>query len=106
MTFSALLPALALAESWSGKLLDRTCVEKQQQTVACDATVATTAFSLMASGKIFKFDPAGDLKASAALKNRDRVADQAQPPAKEVMAKVQGSEHEGTIAVESVEVQQ
>ena len=106
VAFSAVFSTLALAESWSGKLLDGSCYEHQKKAAGCDATSATTAFALEASGTVYKLDAAGNSKASEALKNRaDRAADPAKPQSKQVMAKVEGTEKTGIIAVESIDVQ-
>jgi hypothetical protein len=104
--FSAVFSMLALAESWSGKLLDGSCYEHQKKVAACDATSATTAFALEASGTVYKLDAAGNSKASEALKNRaDRAADPTKPQSKQVMANVEGTEKGGIIAVERIDVQ-
>lgn len=96
---------LALAESWSGKLLDANCYDQEKKASACNATSATTAFALEATGKVFKLDAEGNSKASAALKNRaDRAADPAKPESKEVMAQVTGTEKDGTITVDTIDV--
>ncbi len=106
LALSSVFSMLALADSWSGKLLDATCYDQQKKVAACDPTDTTTAFALEASGTVYKLDAAGNSKASAALKNRaDRAADPAKPPSKQVMARVNGTEKSGIIAVESIEVQ-
>lgn len=106
VAFSAVFSILALAESWSGKLLDGTCYDQQKKVGACDATSGTTAFALDASGNVYKLDAAGNSKASEALKNRaDRAADPSKPQSKQVMAKVEGTEKGGIIAVERIDVQ-
>jgi len=96
---------LALAESYSGKLLDASCYDQQKKSSGCDATSSTTAFAIEASGSVYKLDRAGNTKASAALKNRADRSDPTKQQSKEVMAKVEGSEKGGTITVESVDVQ-
>lgn len=102
---SSVFTMLALAGTWSGKLLDATCYDQQKQAGACTATSRTSAFALEAGGKVFKFDAAGNTKAAAALKNRaDRSANPASPEPKEVQAQVSGTEKDGTIAVESIDV--
>jgi hypothetical protein len=95
----------ALAESYSGKLLDASCYDQQKKASACDATSATTSFALEASGTVYKLDNAGNTKASAALKNRADRVDPSKPQSKDVMAKIEGSEKSGTIAVTSIDVQ-
>lgn len=102
---STLFSTLALAGNWSGKLLDAKCYDEQKQAGACTATTRTNAFALESDGKIFKLDAAGNSKAAAALKNRaDRSANPANPEPKEVHAQVSGTEKDGMIAVESIDV--
>jgi hypothetical protein len=99
---------MAFAGDWSGKLIDATCNDTRDQTKAlsCDATSMTTNFALDVNGKIYKFDAAGNTKAAAALRNRaDRSADPAKAQMATVMAKVSGTEKDGQITVESVDVQ-
>ena len=108
LALSAALSAMASAADWSGKLIDSTCNDQQQQTKAasCDATSATTSFAISASGKVYKLDAAGNSKAAMALKDRaDRSADPAKPLSGSVTAKVTGTEKDGVIAAETVEVQ-
>ena len=99
------LSAFALAESYSGKLLDASCYDKQKQATACDATSSTTAFAIEVSGTVYKLDRAGNTKASAAIKNRADRTDPAKKQSKDVMAKVDGTEKAGTITVENIDVQ-
>lgn len=97
---------IALAENWSGKLIDANCYSQQKKAAACNATSATTAFALDVSGKIYMLDATGNSKAATAVTNRaDRATDPSNPQAKEIVAKVSGSEKAGTITVDSVEVQ-
>jgi hypothetical protein len=96
---------LALAENYSGKLLDSSCVDQQKKSAGCDASSATTSFAIDVSGKVYKLDAGGNSKAAAALKNRADRSDPSKPQSKEVMAKVDGTEKGGTIAVESIDVQ-
>ncbi len=64
MALSAALSMAAFAGDWSGKLIDATCHDQQQQTkvASCDATGATTSFAIDVSGKVYKLDPAGKLE--------------------------------------------
>lgn len=96
---------LALAENYSGKLLDASCYDQQKKSASCDATSATTAFAIDVSGNVYKLDKTGNTKAAAALKNRADRTDPTKPQSKDVMAQVTGSETGGTIAVESIDVQ-
>jgi hypothetical protein len=107
MALSATLSVMAFAADWSGKLIDATCNDQRQQTKAasCDATSATTSFAIDVSGKIYKLDATGNSKAATALKDRaDRSTDPAKPLAGSLTAKVSGTEKDGMIAVESIEV--
>jgi hypothetical protein len=102
---SMTLSTLVFAANWSGKLIDGSCYDKQQTSAGCDASSATKNFALDVDGKVFKLDSAGNEKAAAALKNRaDRIADPSKPVSPEVMAKVEGTESGGTIAVETIDV--
>ncbi|MCI0723813.1 MAG: hypothetical protein L0338_33375 [Acidobacteria bacterium] len=106
VAFSAVFSILALAENWSGKLLDATCYDQQKNAASCDATSKTTTFALAVGSNVYKFDAAGSSKASSALRNRaDRAADPAKPESKAVMAKVEGTEQGGTIKVDKIDVQ-
>jgi len=96
---------LALAENFSGKLLDSSCYDAQKKTTGCDASSATTSFAIDVSGKVYKLDSNGNSKAMAALKNRADRADPTKQQSKEVMANVNGTEKSGTLTVESIDVQ-
>jgi hypothetical protein len=108
----AVFTTLALAESWTGKLVDASCADQQkggdqQKTATCDPTSATTTFALVASGKTFKLDDAGNAKAMEALKSRaDRSANPNAPQSTAITAKVSGTKDGDTgIKVEAIEVQ-
>jgi hypothetical protein len=105
LALSGIVSTLALAESWSGKLVDATCYDQQKKVAGCDPSSKTTAFGIEAVGTVFKLDRNGNAKAAAALKNRADRADPAKPQSTEVMAKVDGTEKGGTITVETIEVQ-
>ena len=99
--------ALALAEDWTGRLIDANCYMQQTSVGACDASSSTSAFALSVSGKVFKLDDAGNAKAAEAVKSRaDRSADPAKPPSTAITAKVTGTKGEDdTLKVEAIEVQ-
>jgi len=106
----AVFTTLALAESWTGKLVDASCADQnkgdQQKMATCDPTGSTAAFALVASGKIFKFDDAGNAKAAEALKSRaDRSTNPNAPPSTTITAKVTGTKEGDNLKVESIEVQ-
>ncbi len=96
---------LALAESWSGKLVDASCYDQQKKVESCGASSATTAFGIDVSGTVYKLDSEGNSKAAAALKNRADRSDPNQPQSAAVMAKVDGTEKSGTITVHSIQIQ-
>jgi hypothetical protein len=105
VTLAAGFAALALADSFAGNLLDAGCYEKSKTAASCEATATTTTFALDVSGKVYRLDGSGNSKASAALKNRADRAEPGKTPSPIVMAKVDGMDKGGTIAVESIEVQ-
>jgi hypothetical protein len=102
---STVFSVLAFADSFSGKLIDAGCYAKQQSSMGCEPTSATSSFALDVSGKVYNLDSSGNKKAAAALKNRADRTDPAKTTSKEVMAKVEGSESAGSITVTSIEVQ-
>jgi hypothetical protein len=98
--------ALALADSFTGRLVDSSCYDQQKSATACDPTSSTTSFALVAAGKAMKFDDAGNTKAVAALKGRaDRSANPNSSPSPQVSAKVTGTKDGENIKVEEIEVQ-
>ena len=96
---------LALAESYSGTLLDSACYDQQKKASACAATPSTTSFALDAQGMVYKLDRNGNTKAAEALKSRADRSKGNQPPSGQITAKVSGTEKGGTITVESIDVQ-
>ena len=96
---------LALAEDWTGRLVDASC-HAQDKTKPCDATSSTTSFLLDVNGKTYKLDAAGNSKAADAIKNRaDRSAGGAQSGGA-VNAKVTGAaEGSDSIKVDRIDVQ-
>ena len=105
--FVAVFSAMALAETWTGRLVDVSCVEQQKAVTTCDPTSATTSFAIVVSGKAYKLDEAGNTKAMEALKGRaDRSADPNRPASNMVSARVTGTKDEdNTLKVETIEVQ-
>jgi hypothetical protein len=104
----AIFAAFASAETWNGRLLDASCVEAQKS-AACDPTASTVAFAINVSGKIYRFDDAGNAKAVEALKTRtERSKDPNQPPSQAnaaISAKVTGMLEGEVVKVESIQVQ-
>ncbi len=106
LALCSLFSVVALADNFSGKLIDASCYSQQKKAAGCDATSTTTAFALDVSGKVFILDAVGNAKAATAVTSRaDRAADPANPQSKTVMATVSGTEKSGTITVDSIDVQ-
>ena len=99
--------ALALAESFNGRLVDSSCYDSQKKVAACDPTSSTTMFALDVAGHVYKLDDTGNAKAVAAVKDRaDRSTDPSKPAPSQIQAKVTGTKDgDSTIKVESIEVQ-
>jgi hypothetical protein len=103
---AAAFSALALADNWSGKLIDSSCYDTQKSAKTCDATGSTTAFALEVNGKVYKLDDAGNTKAADAMKSRaDRSANPNMPASTQVSAKVTGTKDGEVIKVELIELQ-
>jgi hypothetical protein len=101
-----LASALAFAETWTGKLLDASCME-QQKNAACTPTSSTSSFAIETSGKMLKLDTAGNQKAAQALKESANGADRSREPGAQsgqVTATVTGTPSRDEIRVESVVV--
>ena len=97
--------ALALAETFSGALVDATCAADKKASSDCVPTATTSSFALvLADGKAVKLDAAGNSKAADALKNS---ADRSKNPheKKAITAKVTGSLSGDTIQVETIDIQ-
>jgi hypothetical protein len=92
--------AVALAESFSGTLVDVMCKGKDlaSHTRQCAIGCAKGGYGLvLADGKFYKFNEAGNVKALAALKASSKE--------KDLKAKVTGSLDGEVIQVETVELQ-
>ena len=96
----------ALAEDWTGRLVDASCYAQNKAAKPCDASGSTTSFLLDVNGKVYKLDAAGNSKAATAIKSQaDRSAPGA-PAGGPVNAKVSGSvEGEDSIKVDRIDVQ-
>lgn len=103
---AAVFTALACADSWSGRLLDASCID-QQKSASCDPTSSTVSFALNVSGKNYKLDDAGNAKALEAMKSRDQSSKGAGAAATgtAVSAKVSGALEGEVIKVEAIQVQ-
>jgi hypothetical protein len=106
VALSAICAAFACAESWSGRLLDATCIDQQKS--SCDPTSATVAFAINVSGKLYKLDDSGNAKAVAALKARNESAkdpNQSASAGAAITAKVNGVMEGEVVKVESIQLQ-
>ncbi|HVY93372.1 MAG TPA: hypothetical protein VHA14_11505 [Bryobacteraceae bacterium] len=131
----AALSMASFAADFNGKLMDATCADQNHSSTSsattssttsttpsssssaasaspssskasCNATTATTAFAIEANGKTYKLDSAGNTKAAEAIKSRaDRSADPTKSMSQSYTAKVSGTESNGTISVQSIDIQ-
>src|SRR5579859_4818557 len=102
----ALVSGLALAESYTGKLIDATCAAQKGKD--CTPTASTTSFALEASGKVLRFDAAGNNKATAALKEHDSSANRSKDPSAGsagVNATVSGTASGDQLKVDAIQVE-
>jgi len=101
---AGLLATFAFAESYSGRLLDATCIDQGKAKI-CDPTSTSTHFALNVEGKIYRLDDAGNAKTVEALKNRaDRQKDPGLP-VNTVTAKVDGTKEGEVLRVDHIDVQ-
>lgn len=104
-TLAAISATLALAEDWTGKLLDASCLDQKKAVESCQASGTTTSFALQVSDKTYRLDDAGNQKAIKALQGRaDRSADPTMASAP-VNAKVTGTRDGQVLKVDSIDVQ-
>jgi hypothetical protein len=104
-TLAAISATLALAEDWTGKLLDTTCLDQKKEINTCQANGATTTFAIQVADKTYRLDDMGNQKAVKALRDRaDRAADPASAAAP-VNAKITGTRDGEVLKVDSIEVQ-
>jgi hypothetical protein len=96
----AAVPVLALAESFTGAVVDVMCKGRDlaSHTRQCNLNCAKGGFGLvLADGKFLKFNETGNSKALAALKASSKE--------KDLKAKVAGKLEGDVIRVESIEIQ-
>jgi len=92
--------ALALAETWSGTVVDVMCKKNDlaSHTKDCAISCAKSGFGIvLADGKFIKFDEHGNVKALAAIKATSKE--------KDLKAKVTGTVREDVIQVESIQIE-
>jgi hypothetical protein len=104
--FVTIFAAMALAENFSGRLIDAACADQGQKAAACQPTSTTTAFAVQSAGKVYKLDDTGNAKAVEALKSRaDRSADPNSATPSVVVVKISGTKDGDTIKVETLAIQ-
>jgi hypothetical protein len=111
---TALFAAMAMADTWTGRLVDAKCVaqnaspggaQKSGANATCDVNSSTTSFAIESQGKHFNLDATGNSKAAEAIKNRaDRSKEPAGAASAAVMATVTGTASGDTIKVDSISV--
>jgi len=90
---------LALAETWSGTVVDVMCKKNDlaSHTKDCAISCAKSGYGIvLADGKFMKFDERGNVKALAAIKATTKE--------KDLKAKVTGTVKEDVIPVESIQI--
>ena len=104
---SLLVSRAAFADEFTGTLVDADCMHRNGGPHACDAGVNTTAFSLLAAGRAYQFTRAGNLKVSAAMKQRERLhdADPHYPYSRPPNALVTGQQAGKTIIVKRIVIE-
>jgi hypothetical protein len=104
---AAICCTLALADNFSGKLLDSACYDQNKSAKGCDATSSTTAFLLDVNGKVYQLDTTGNAKAADAMKSHAERSADPNKPAKggAINARVSGvKDADNTIKVEMIEI--
>jgi len=97
---------MAIAETYAGHLLDASCYAQSKMARNCEAKTSTSQFALDVSGKVYRFDEAGNAKAADAMKTHaDRSADPGKPATGAVNAKVTATADGDTLKVDSIQVQ-
>jgi hypothetical protein len=97
---------LAFAETWTGRLVDANCAERQTKST-CTPDSSTSAYAIQVSGKTYNFDSAGNRKAAQAMKEYDAGANRSKNPnaqSSPVIATVQGTQSGDEIKVDSIQV--
>jgi hypothetical protein len=96
----ALSSAMALAESWTGTVVDVACKNNDlaSHTKDCAITCSRSGYGIvLADGKFIKFDERGNAKALAALKATSKE--------KDLKAKVSGTLKDDVIQVDSIQIE-
>jgi hypothetical protein len=101
--------ALGLADSYSGNLIDASCLDKPNPTVAtCQPSSSTVTFALVDNAqKVYKLDDKGNAKAVEALKSRANRSTDPNAASKSdvITAKITGTTNGSVVTVETIELQ-
>lgn len=95
----ALCSTLAMAETWSGTVIDVACKNNDLagHTRDCALKCSRTGYGIvLADGKFIKFDERGNIKTLAALKASGKE--------KDLKARVTGKLSDDLIAIEAIEI--
>jgi len=85
------LTGVALAESWSGTLLDANCLNRHNATRSCDARTRTMSFVLDDNGTRYRLDArSNDAAHSAMLSRADKASNPDATKAVPVQATITG----------------
>ena len=102
----ALICGSALAETWTGLLIDIACADRKKNT-ACIPTPSTESFGLKTIAKTFRLDSAGNKKAAEALRHNGDNANREKDPNAQtegVTATVTGTIAGDQIRVDSIQL--
>jgi hypothetical protein len=101
------LSGLALAETWSGTLLDATCMNRHHGSRSCDARTKTTAFLLDVNGTKYRLDGKSNDEARSVMEARaDKASNPDATKAVPVQAQITGRmRSNGKIRAEIISVQ-
>jgi hypothetical protein len=102
IALAALFSTLALADSWTGRLVDADCMAHEKAGARCAPTHSSEAFALVLGGEIVKLDRGGNAKAAEALKDND---ERMRSTVEAVCATVTGTQSGDRIKTERVEIQ-
>ena len=85
------LSGLAMAESWSGMLLDQGCAHHKDSTKSCIAKPSSAGYVLDVNGQQYKFDTkSNDMVRRVLESRRDRSADHHELKSEPVNADITG----------------
>jgi len=101
-TMFAALSGLALAETWSGTLVDANCAKHHSATKSCDAKGSTTMFALDSNGKTYFLDTASNDSARQTMASRKEDGNKSKPVTATIVGKTRSS---GKLHADRIELQ-